>query len=224
MSADESITELAAAVAELGALPMPVPVGPEPQEADADVVAARAAQVISAMGAELRGLKKESDRLFLAWGSARMRSRRKNEALKKLKARVAELEAERHSTNEALDDAVQQRRADQEAFEAVRALCDAADYAGIVSGGWFTVEAIRKALRLAAPGPDAVTKAFSPVASLREPDGEHYPHVHHDYRKGRDLDLPQTGGTQGAEPDEDRLLDCDELRRAVRGHLFGGGS
>jgi hypothetical protein len=38
--------------------------------------------------------EQENARLFLAWGSARMRARRKNEALKKLRKRVAEMEAE----------------------------------------------------------------------------------------------------------------------------------
>jgi hypothetical protein len=54
--------------------------------------------------------EQENKRLFLAWGSARMRARRKNEALKKLRARVAELETERHSTNEALSDAAEALR------------------------------------------------------------------------------------------------------------------
>lgn len=62
--------------------------------------------------------EQENARLRLVWGSARMRSRRKNEALKKLKARVAELEAERHVTNEALDDAVQELRGRREAAPA----------------------------------------------------------------------------------------------------------
>jgi hypothetical protein len=43
-----------------------------------------------------------------------------------------------------------------------------------------------------APGPDAMTAVFSPVASLREPEGEHYAAVHHSYRLGHDL--PETGG------------------------------
>lgn len=76
--------------------------------------------------------------------------------LDRLRARIAELEAERHVTNEALDDVVQALRA------------------------------------VEAPGPDAVTRVFSPVASLREPEGEHYQHVHHSYRLGHDL--PETGG------------------------------
>ncbi|MDX2760790.1 hypothetical protein, partial [Streptomyces europaeiscabiei] len=116
-------------------------------------------------------------------------------------ARIAELESERHSTNEALDDAVQALRTDRERFETARALCDAADYAGITSGGWFTVEAIRKALGIAAPGPgpDAVTTVFAERAAAEtDPgrrtawrmlaqdvmDGEHYGSVHHDYRPG----------------------------------------
>jgi hypothetical protein len=47
-----------------------------------------------------------------------------------------------------------------------------------------------------APGPDAVTRTFVPVASLREegPGGEHYPAVHHTYRLGHDL--PETGGAR----------------------------
>jgi hypothetical protein len=43
-----------------------------------------------------------------------------------------------------------------------------------------------------APGPDAVTTVFVPVASSREPEGEHYPFAHHSYRVPRDL--PETGG------------------------------
>jgi hypothetical protein len=95
-----------------------------------------------------------------------------------LKRRIAELE--------------QALRADQERFETVRSLCDAADHVGIVSGGWFTVEAVRKAAGLA--GPDAVTRVFAPVASLREPEGEFYPFLHHANKTPHDL--PETGGTQ----------------------------
>jgi hypothetical protein len=43
-----------------------------------------------------------------------------------------------------------------------------------------------------APGPDAMTRTFVPVASLREPEGEFYPFLH---REGRvSHDLPETGG------------------------------
>ena len=91
--------------------------------------------------------------------------------------RVTELEAERHTTNEALADAAETLRANRdriaeleenlravnagwavarsrvaelekatEQIETVRALCDAADHAGISSGGWFTVDAVRRAI------------------------------------------------------------------------------
>lgn len=45
-----------------------------------------------------------------------------------------------------------------------------------------------------APGPDALTVTFSPVASLREPEGEFYPFLHHANKTPHDL--PETGGTQ----------------------------
>ncbi|MBZ6211711.1 hypothetical protein KVH31_35020 [Streptomyces olivaceus] len=33
----------------------------------------------------------------------------------------------------------------QERLETIRSLCDAAEHVGIVSGGWFTVDAVRRA-------------------------------------------------------------------------------
>jgi Mor family transcriptional regulator len=110
-------------------------------------------------------------------------------------ARVAELEAERHTTNEALDDAVQALREQQDRFETLRALCDAAEHVGIVSGGWFTVEAVRRAAAgEPLPKPDGITRRIAPSQALREMDGEHYPAVHHDYRTSRDL--PEMGGAR----------------------------
>ena len=77
---------------------LPMPVGPEPRTLD--VVENELT------GANLSLYEEELDnaRLRLALASAR-RGRRE------LRARVAELEAERHVTNEALDDAVQELRA-----------------------------------------------------------------------------------------------------------------
>jgi hypothetical protein len=54
------------------------------------------------------------------------------EALLKGTAEIRRLKAER--------DALQER------LETVRAVCDAADHAGVTSGGWFTVDAVRKAV------------------------------------------------------------------------------
>jgi hypothetical protein len=39
-----------------------------------------------------------------------------------------------------------------------------------------------------------MTRAFVPVASLREPEGEFYSQNHHTYRLGHDL--PEPGGVQ----------------------------
>jgi len=86
-----------------------------------------------------------------------------------LRVEVAALRDERHSTNEALSDAAERMRADRDRFETLRALCDAAEHVGIVSGGWFTVEAVRRAAAGAPlPKPDAITKAFAPTQVLRE--------------------------------------------------------
>jgi hypothetical protein len=109
-----------------------------------------------------------------------------------LEARVAELEAERHSTNEALSDAAEQLRANQDRFETLRALCDAAEHVGIVSGGWFTVDAVRRAVAgEPLPKPDGITRRVAPVQSLRCEDEFH---LRHDYRTSRDL--PELGGVQ----------------------------
>ncbi|MFI7294032.1 hypothetical protein [Streptomyces sp. NPDC050121] len=90
--------------------------------------------------------------------------------LERLRSRVAELEAERRSTNEALDDAVQELRARHEDVEP---------------------DAIPQ--RIAPPqvlGPLAgwVAETFSPKPA----EGEHYASTHHEYRLGHDL--PETGG------------------------------
>ncbi|WP_033307396.1 hypothetical protein RFN58_07185 [Streptomyces iakyrus] len=76
-----------------------------------------------------------------------------------------------------------------ERLATLRALCDAADQVGIVSGGWFTVEAVRRAASgEPLPKPDALTRTFTPVAALRE--DPHDSPLHHTYRLGRDLPQP----------------------------------
>jgi hypothetical protein len=91
--------------------------------------------------------------------------------------RIAELEAERHSTNESLDDAVQALRARQSCP------CPPADH----------------------PHQVGCPLAEVPRASLCEVlDGEHWPTVHHDYRPGlgRDLPVPDTCRLDAAGLDE----------------------
>jgi hypothetical protein len=87
--------------------------------------------------------------------------------LEQLRARVAELEAERHSTNEALDDVVQELRARQAAPAP----------APVVEED--VTPQVQKLRNLLAGQRTAL-------------EGEHYPSVHHRYRLGRDL--PPIGG------------------------------
>lgn len=110
--------------------------------------------------------------------------------LEQLRARVAELEAERHVTNEALSDAAEALRADRDRFETLRALCDAAEHVGIVSGGWFTVDAVRRAAAgVPLPKPDGITRRVAPVQSLRCEDEFG---LRRSYRTPHDL--PELGG------------------------------
>jgi hypothetical protein len=89
----ESITNVEAAVAALGALPMPMG-----KRTQADPVAAgRSLDLLALM--DERAASKVSPILAAVLDEA-----------ERLRARIAELEAERHSTNEALDDAVQELR------------------------------------------------------------------------------------------------------------------
>ncbi|HEY9353723.1 MAG TPA: hypothetical protein VIP28_10745 [Nocardioides sp.] len=125
----EPITNLSDAVRELGALPMPV--GPEPQVSEAE-----------RLRAELTASEQRSERRRIAWRMAYQRAqgrgwaadrageraREGQTAMQDMLAsllamqierdaaleRVAELLAERRTTNEALDDAVQELRARRE--------------------------------------------------------------------------------------------------------------
>jgi hypothetical protein len=126
--------------------------------------------------------------------------------------RVAELEAERHVTNEALDDAVQALRADgvypqgtaqrqqvtppqycQSCGSAPKSWCpDCAACQQGCFGGFDGNSCTHANAPWGAPSPDGLTRAFVPVASLRE--DPHDGPLHHDYRVGRDL--PETGGGQ----------------------------
>jgi hypothetical protein len=140
--------------------------------------------------------------------------------LGRLRAQVEALLVERHSTNEALDDAVQALRAKQSSDSSYStalpwaALMDDEDLAEfldeLADAATTNVDAVTRLAEVeracgtwrliaeaqhghnTAPGPDAMTRVFVPVASLREPEGEFYGVVHHDYKVGHDL--PETGG------------------------------
>ncbi|HSC28951.1 MAG TPA: hypothetical protein VLD67_16870 [Vicinamibacterales bacterium] len=208
MSADESITSLSEAVAELGALPLPV--GPELQASVAEQVSAEIARfgIYGGAVAATKALVKRADELVTENGQ--------------LRARVAELEAERHTTNEALDDAVQElrRRETGPALPWAHAMSDddlpgfLDDLVSAAMGRWRSEPEVPDRVVLAdvekacadwrtpgqgyrsdpepEPVPDAVTRVFAPVASLREPDGEFHGALHHTYRVSHDM--PETGG------------------------------
>lgn len=99
------------------------------------------------------------------WRTATIEAERERD---QLKARVAELEAERHVTNEALDDAVQELRAKEAPLKG-RARLDAAAAAAAEVTHWRRL-------------------------GITEPEGEFHGSLHHSYRLGHDL--PETGGTQ----------------------------
>lgn len=197
------------AVARAGALP--VPAG---GERTLDVVEEELTGVNLALWEEIEAYA----RLRVALASAQ-RSRRE------LRARVAELEAERHSTNEALDDAVQALRVNRASEPTSGGYPPALPWAALMDdedlqeflgdlldslnsnppstravlaevektcGQWRLIAEAQHGHNTA-PGPDAVTAVFVPVASLREvPDGEHAAWVRHSYRTPHDLDLPET--------------------------------
>lgn len=209
MSADEPITELAAAVAELGALPMPVGTGPQARS-----ILDRARDALSAR------MTKDDLRLVL----------------ENVIDYAAGLEAEWHSTNEALDDAVQALRARPNFFQPGHTYAARAGWPGGRERFRFICESVttdpetgeprafgqhgrRNGARewvwtpnprthddwrggawtditdeLAAPpveeSVDELTRLLAPTQALLE--DPHDSPLHHPYRVGRDL--PETGG------------------------------
>lgn len=149
MSARDESAELARVVAREGALP--VPGGGEPSE-------------LERLRGVLLGACDEVARLEAELGAA--------------SARVAELLAERHSTNEALskrDVALQEQR---DRIAELEALTPA------------PVQTCRKCGAGYDYGQPCSTCVFrarmAAELQARSLEGEHYPHVHHDYAKGRD--------------------------------------
>lgn len=199
--------QLAAVVAELGALP--VPVGPEPQASERDRLQAafvaaldtahktqpcscgseiwsscchpgarrhserRADAVLAVRDAEVEFLLGEADRLQLRVDEV---ERAYTFDTAELKRRIAELEAERHVTNEALDDAVQalrERQAEREALvERLRAgqTWQRGRTPELVSENYVSQSELREifGIPLVAPWGDGITQQIAPVQSLRE--------------------------------------------------------
>lgn len=124
---------------------------------------------LAAVVAELAHLRKDRD-AFRDQRNGVFETNRKLLAERE-EEQVARLRAENETrTVKREADALRARVAELEArSETLRALCDAADHVGIVSGGWFTVEAVRRAtageplLR-----PDGITRRIAPTQALRE--------------------------------------------------------
>ncbi|WP_405960747.1 hypothetical protein OG235_27670 [Streptomyces sp. NBC_00024] len=249
-------------------LPVPVPVGPEPLSAErlaeitarADAATAgpwctdaweiyQGAEYVPGIsfwiGETCRGTSElgqdRADAAFVA--AARSDVPALVAEVRRQAARIAELEAERHSTNEALDDAVQALRAAQDRITDLEesplawaeeldsksldnfliALAAATEYEPL-SGAVDEIHQLVRAFRKAAQAQDErepdvdgagrTYESYYPERSVKA-SGDHLYRVSHD--------LPETGAQEDG-PDEDRLLNEDELRRALRGHLFGGGS
>lgn len=218
----EPIASLGEAVAALGALPMPV--GPQ-QQGDPvaagrrldllalmdDQVASKVSPVLAAVLDEAERLRARVAELDALHKQAVRRGMEMCGKARKALGRVSELEAERHTTNEALDDAVQALRAMRSAPAAGKpkdpracancgsapelwcpdcAACQRGCYGGFKdnpcthpNAGW------PKSGPSVERSADRLTQFFAPVAALREDDPNG---LHHTYRVGRDL--PELGG------------------------------
>lgn len=180
------LTSLPAAVAAMGALP--VPVGPQPQTARQ--------KVDEAFGIEARLFQHALDKVFSVLTEGGFLAAPSQIAA--LRARIAELEVERHSTNEALSEAAEALRARQTPCP-----CPPADRPHQLGCPQAEVPPSERPV-------NGLTATFMPVASLREvPSGEtdpgrraawrmldreerHDSPLRHDYRVGHDL--PELGG------------------------------
>ena len=228
---EKPITSLPEAVAFMGALPMSV--GRVPRTLDV------VEDELTGVSLSLYEEELASERLRLALASAKRGRAR-------LRAQVAALLDERHSTNESVSEAAEALRvqrdriaeletglawrdAERERWSGVHYLIEKA-----IDKGWSGVDTCTLEAELGPepapvpaesvaepscpcppadqPGPHQVgcffdgvpvsppserpvnepTAAVAPVAALREVlDGEHYAHVHHEHRTGRDMPLPE---------------------------------
>lgn len=185
-----TLTELAVQGIAGSADVLPVPAGPEPQALSVE----RLAEIRDrAVYLHANGVDADEYELEL---SASVDVPALLDEVARLTSWVAELLAERHVTNEALDDVVRElrtsyaERARRETHPGRRqawrmlAQCEESER---VANALLTPEAERSA--------DKLTQLLAPTQALREvPDGEHYATVHRGYTKGRDL--PETGGAQ----------------------------
>ncbi|MDX3587302.1 hypothetical protein [Streptomyces europaeiscabiei] len=193
------------------ALPMPVPVAPEPQGLSVERLAeieARASWATAGpwctdaweiyqgveyvpgisfwIGETCRGTSElgqdRADAAFVA--AARSDVPELVAEVRRQAARIAELEAERHSTNEALSDAAVRMRADRDRIAELEALTPARVQTCRVCGAGYTYGEPCSSCEF--------RKRMAAELQARRLDGEHEAAVHHAYRVGRDL--PEPGG------------------------------
>lgn len=126
--------------------------------------------------------------------------------LERLRAEVAALREERHSTNEALDDAIGALRTAQDRIAELEALTPAAiQTCGKCGAGYSYGEpcstcvfrarmaAETQALRSGPPSAEWVAEAFSPKPAA---EGEFHAYLHRAFTTPHDLDFPGTGGAR----------------------------
>lgn len=163
---------------------------------------------------EARALRELTEESRKRWRDALLKDRGELEVLR---SEVAALREERHSTNESVDDAAKALRADRDRIDGLEQTNEAlrarlAEVEGqraalaerlragqtwqrgrLVSEDTVSQPELRQifGIPLAAPL-DGITRQFAPVQALREaePEGEHYPAVHHGYLVPRDLPAP----------------------------------
>lgn len=139
--------------------------------------------------------------------------------LERLQARIAELRAERHSTNEALSEAAEQLRVQRDriaeleterkkyvgveptiaeemaymsrCLNAVYAVCDAAEKQATRWENPLPVPEWVAMVRNAADGVTVNAPALPPVPQPRQPEDPHDSPLHHDYAESRDLPIPR---------------------------------
>ncbi|MFJ8538102.1 hypothetical protein [Streptomyces sp. NPDC093591] len=154
----------------------------------------RADEQVNAMSEELKryAAGTETPVLWSVYNAMHLRAVNAETELEQLRTRVAELEAERHVTNEALDDAVQElrtpyaERARRETHPGRRQawlMLARVEESERVANALLTPEASRSA--------DKLTQLLAPTQALRDDDPNH---LRHTYRLGREL--PETGGVQ----------------------------
>jgi len=126
-------------------------------------------------------------------GKARWRKR-----AEAAEARVAELEAERHTTNEALSDAAEALRANRDRIaelEATRTGARSGDHSHPQTGDVTPqVQKLRALLAGQRSTQETDPRRRAAWRMLAEPEGEFHAYLHHPYRTGHDR--PETGGVQ----------------------------